>query len=1545
MQWLTLFFMMMGVYLIPGLQVKMDQISSGPTVMVISNLEDLKEAGFSALGEVEAKSIPAEKERTEYYRRGIDLARRHLLRQRPVRHRSVTELIEDLKVDGPSYSKGTIVFAAAAVCESQKETITLTNTGFKDIVITSVSLAENEPDFVQPHPMIDTWEGSFFLFPKKSGSYHILPPGGNLTVTIGFIPSTEIKSTSQLVVTSSLGQVRIPIEGHGVASRYNVTAISMGRTLPGVAVGIEIEVYNPHDEWLIVKNIESSQYYFQLAITHSGDPAPSTQFQIPPKKSSVIGYAVANIPKTGSFRGRIRIELITVPSLAIEDIEEEAEDEYLAGLRRNSSDSADVVTVATDKVSLYVPLFIQISATEVFAVPSQVDFGLLTILSETRLRPISVFNDGEGPVTVESVNLVSNNSLIMISYDSTVVVYPGQTVVVAEVTTTAYVQGIANEAVRIVFNDSSVIAVPVRIRTLFGKLSYPLSTTVFQNEDMGIHTLQHNRIPIMSSFAEPIRVLSVSIASRFMTSLLLDTNTLLQPFKQGCPVIVTVRVFPPTPAYSAVVSLVVNTNLTTFYIPITVHCGGLVVTNTTAQHREKHIIDAGPLPPESQKIHFSLANPTPWGISVVSAAVFYAVEGGDGDDFLFKVSNFSIEGMGEGDPIPANSVRRMTFLLPANMNRIPPKIYATGGDREIKIIFDTKRAGVSTTSRQLSLTIRYSIIAGEILWRLKGRDTEDWQRALEPQNKTSGGSDSEYFSVNCGTMKVITAQMQHSYSAPLRLVSVKSHSGSISIQFPSQRLLPHTAYDLIIDIRVTSVPGTEFGRTLQLTASDAEEQILLEQFHDNLMGDEIGTYVTASFVVEGLGSEVTRTFWVQANTTLHPFADDTTLELPPSPPGTETTNWIGVTNPLPFDVELELVEIPADWNEIMAAAEKKYSGNGKKSKGKKKRAPVQIGESSQWSRSLRQATRRITLPPGESSRLGPVVFQQHASSKNDSDSGHFVNSVAIRTPTGFEVVTIHARLGYRKLAVLDSKNKKNPRKKSQVNLKLSDKQLNAILDLTSSPVSPLDFLRYLLSTVGWPHPPPFNPPLPTLRAKYTLLLKNEGAIPVNIVGAGYKLGTLLTCSIGDLRVEGLYPCCNDSDFNTMLKPGENVTFRVIYEPTLLVQQSNATFAICSTELGRQMTVPHAVKGVWLPGSDCIAVELPVFGSLPDQLFPILMATAEASDSFVRSLCIFVLLVIGVLLMVDTIMDSVDELLRKEQPVSYQVTVESIRQQLSSTDAYISAQLAKQNHRDVEPHHSRDERGVEKPRAITKEKPKKLSKKQKGKASGPSSPSGSSGAEKKEEEAKASHEVPVSASKVTPDPPPEESPSSASCPSPEADNNDAERKVAAEREEELLRLRRELEALKEKDDALRLKSFGNEEAAARKAISHTENEERSELRIRFLTERPAVVEPTPVAPLPPPPSEYSLEVGALRDPAEPQREFNLFSSENPLFSHPQFVQQQGVEYDSVSDSEEPPPLQDDDRDDNNAITTLLNSFLTADQPSPGDGVPGGDPWSH
>ena len=1269
---------MMGIYLIPGLQVNMDQIRSIPTVMVISNLEELKESGFNSLGDVEIKNTPAEKERTEYYRKGVDLARRHLLRQKSSKHTSTTDFIDDLRIEGSSYSKGGVVFTSASVCESHKESIALINSGFKDITITSVILSEDESSYVRPHPMIDTWEGSFFMFPQKSGSYHVLPPGGNITLSIGFIPSTPIKSTTQLIITSSLGQLRIPVEGYGVRSDYNVTAISMGRTPPGVAVGIEIEVYNPHDDWLVVKNIESSQHYIQLAISHSGDPAPSTQFQIPPRKFGVIGYAVANIPKTGAFRSRLRLELITVPSFNSDDSEEETEDEYQSS-RKNTTDSSEETVIVTGKVSLYVPVFIQISATELFAVPNELDFGLLSTLSETRLRPVSVFNDGESPVTVNTVNFASNNSLLLLSYDSSVVIYPGQTAVVAEVVATGYVQGIINEALQVYFNDSSVLAIPIRVRTLYGRIIYPLSTTTFQNEDMGLHTIQHSRIPLYSTFNEPIRVDSVSVSSRYMAGLLLDANTVLKPYQQGCPVVITLRVFPPTPVYSAIVTLIVKTNLTSFFIPITVHNGGLVVTNTTGHHKESRVIDAGPLPPDNRKIVFYLANPTPWKISVFKSAVFYTVAGCEDDDVLHKINNYSMSGMGTDNPVSPNSVRKMTLTLPKDVDKHLPKVYMSGSggvDREIKIIFDTKRSSVSTTSRQVSLTVRFSIIAGEILWRLKGRETEDWQRALQSQNKTAGGSSADYFSVNCGTMKIITAQMQHSFSSPLRVASVKSHSSSIVVQLPSQRLLPNTPYDLTIDIKVQLVAGTEFGRTMQLTPSDAEEHIQLQQFYDRLLGDEIGTYVTTSFIVEGLGSEITRTFWVQANATLHPFADDINLELPPSPPGTETSNWISVTNPLPFDVELELVEIPPDWSEIVAAAERKYiSGKGRK----RKQQEIHIGDTSQWGRSLKQATRRITLLPGESDRIGPVVFQQHSSSKNVSDSGHSANTIGIRTPTGYEFVTIHARLGYMKLSVVDGKSKKNPRKKSKVTLRLSDKQLNAILDLSYAPVSPLDFLRYILNAFGWPHPPPFNPPLPAIRSKYTLLLKNEGAIAVNVVGAGYKVGKFLSCSVGDLRLEGIYPCSHDSEINSVLQPGGNITFRVIFEPTLLVQQSNATLAICSTELGGQMTVPHAAKGVWLPGSDCISVELPVFGSLPEPLFPILMATAESADSFVRSYCTFLLLVIGVLLMVDTVMDSVDELLRKEQPIAYQISVESILQQISSTDGYISTQLTKQHH--------------------------------------------------------------------------------------------------------------------------------------------------------------------------------------------------------------------------------------------------------------------------
>lgn len=109
-----------------------------------------------------------------------------------------------------------------------------------------------------------------------------IAPQGNFTLTIVFLPTRIGEARAEIVLRTSFGQMRLPVEGVGVASPFKVVPLTQLVAYAGVnsnaAMIPDITLYNPYDTPIQITEVFSSggKFYLELPTRDASSSSEST---------------------------------------------------------------------------------------------------------------------------------------------------------------------------------------------------------------------------------------------------------------------------------------------------------------------------------------------------------------------------------------------------------------------------------------------------------------------------------------------------------------------------------------------------------------------------------------------------------------------------------------------------------------------------------------------------------------------------------------------------------------------------------------------------------------------------------------------------------------------------------------------------------------------------------------------------------------------------------------------------------------------------------------------------------------------------------------------------------------------------------------------------------------------------------------------------------------------------------------------------------------------------------------------------------------------
>ena len=1045
----------------------------------------------------------------------------------------------------------------------------------------------------------DRGDSSLGRFDVKEGrrAVAVFVVGGRVrsSFEVRFIPPGLGPHEAFLRIGTPEGEIVVRLFGVGIPSRFGAAAVDFGIIEPGTPSSLQLKLSNPYDRVLLLEDAESSRTNLQLSLSHFN--GEHSKLKLLPKENNTVVWLASNAPSAAVFAGRVRIVL---------------KDEET-------------------KIALIIPVFAVFSMSSVYVVSGPVlDFGVLTQVGQRRSRNVFVKNGGNSALRIVEVATMLNTSTFFVEYDSTVMVEPNAVVNCAKVTASSLSLGDATEALRITFSDGSHTTLTLRFRSVYGHLRYGASALSIANDKEKIIS----KVVISSTFTQSLEVQKVSINSPYIVAKNSETNRILS---RSGEVDLEVTVYPPTERYTAVKTIRVVTNLTTFYIPFTVHTGGVEVAGandlllrdlTQRNQNENHdrrvfIVNRGTVEKSEQTFSCNILNPTLHSIPLENAVISrYAATIENGAVRLHKKLDSEDLHFTNISAVPAAGSQRLEISLPSGLDTDHP----------------TEAVVVKFTT--VSVVFVYTFLTGQMMYR-----TEEIWESLGDLPTTPYRMDLK--------SQTFHFFLKHTFQSTVRLETVQSSSSQISIAVSD--LNSFNSGDKEIELRfslVLEVKNDEESFGKHNTAYAASPTAFEVEFQD--------ASVTLQLSIAGLETPLIKKIHLE-------FAPAPPLFTPSGSPLYPTAGTVRysvpIFNPLSDSVEFELVEF-----------------QGQKKDG--------------WS--LPEGVLRLGgLERGE---IGPVVFEPRGLRGVNSFS------FALRHTYGVQNVTVTARIERAELSVsglevfrgnathiyehLTLRKERGDTTLHTTPMSIPNQELSALLAKSywQHSITALDFLWYLIGTLGVPVSPTFNTPLPEVSSSRTITLRNSGEVPLSISSVGFAFsGSLFMCTYGDLVVKsGVHPC---GAGEARLAPGESYNVQLTYTPSLVVQKTIGFLVVCVMDEGVVQDQVAEVVDAMLGRSgvecahDARPVVVEVEASIAEGMFSVVSVIAEGSTGFWRSMVTFVLLSSGVALFAEAILDCVTELQTPDRRSVKAEEEEEIQLTASTPDPQIAAENMRKEKKD------------------------------------------------------------------------------------------------------------------------------------------------------------------------------------------------------------------------------------------------------------------------
>ncbi|KAH8283656.1 hypothetical protein KR018_011198, partial [Drosophila ironensis] len=374
-----------------------------------------------------------------------------------------------------------------------------------------------------------------------------VPPQGNTTFSVVFLPRRLGAVAGDLLVHTSFGQAELAVRGEGSECPYRLRPLLGIKAPMNATLTPEIHMYNPHERPLQILEIYSSGGEFQLELPSGGSEGPQNLWEIPPHTLKPVIRISFHGRTAGNHSAFIRIKV--------------ADQELDLG-----EENVLVVPVEFEILPRHSP----------FASNPLADFGRLATLNtpEALRLKLDIRNDEQSQRRLVGSYLRRVPGL---SYDanSTSIVLEPRLIEGSEAIDDILVVGSGGGGGE---PEEQAFTVVVRADIFQGGLSFDGNATRFVTSSPGGEegpALERNRSLVVNNhFVLPLILLNVSISPPVDESLLevtrgIDARQLLQPGESA--ELLRLSLLNDQVEFQS--SIRIQTNVTTFEVPL-VSCSG-----------------------------------------------------------------------------------------------------------------------------------------------------------------------------------------------------------------------------------------------------------------------------------------------------------------------------------------------------------------------------------------------------------------------------------------------------------------------------------------------------------------------------------------------------------------------------------------------------------------------------------------------------------------------------------------------------------------------------------------------------------------------------------------------------------------------------------------------------------------------------------------------------------------------------------------------------------------------------------------------------------
>jgi len=322
-----------------------------------------------------------------------------------------------------------------------------------------------------------------------------LSPGEALNISIVFLPRTIGSVEGSLVIQTSAGGLLYQIHARGVANPYRLHPFLSAKLPTGATYSPPIQVHNPHETTLQIKEIYTSEEFLHLNMSETvGDHRTNGLWEVPSRQTKTVINVAFSSEQPGKYQGYVHVK--TNYDTMIIPLE-------VSGVTRTRRFSparsyqpahvappcAGCLPPPTDSAHPRPlrphPVQIIVIKGGIHRTPDEFDFGTLVSTTDKVTLPLTLLNSAEWPVMVTDVYPLAPDPCLSLGFLKGTLLMPNVHTKVADVSYTGRDQGYFSGMVVARTNDSNpantYIEVSYAASVLHGEFLWQPNTTFASN--------------------------------------------------------------------------------------------------------------------------------------------------------------------------------------------------------------------------------------------------------------------------------------------------------------------------------------------------------------------------------------------------------------------------------------------------------------------------------------------------------------------------------------------------------------------------------------------------------------------------------------------------------------------------------------------------------------------------------------------------------------------------------------------------------------------------------------------------------------------------------------------------------------------------------------------------------------------------------------------------------------------------------------------------------------------------------------------------------